>query len=191
MIEISKICPHQPLRIIIGAGDQQWTGWIATQKNNWICANPKTGRPAFTCDSQMPSCASMYEHLTKAEGRTAAALCFQWLKPGGYLRCAVPDGNFPDPDYQILARAGGPGPGGHPAAGHRVCYDYKLFSDIFISAGFDVDLLEYCDENEKFHYHQWSADDGPIYRSLLMDHRNKDGVIRSVSLILDARKPTG
>ena len=68
-------------------------------------------------------------------------------------------------------------------------YDYVLFADVFHSAGFDVELLEYCDENGRFHYHQWSPADGPIYRSLLSDHRNKDGQIGFVSLIIDARKP--
>ena len=58
-----------------------------------------------------------------------------------------------------------------------------------MKAGFEVDLLEYCDEEGRFHYNQWDAMGGPIYRSLLMDHRNRDGRIGFVSLIVDARKP--
>ena len=51
-----------------------------------------------------------------------------------------------------------------------------------------MDLLEYCDEKGRFHYHQWSSEDGPVYRSLLTDHRNKNGRIAFVSLIIDAIK---
>lgn len=83
----------------------------------------------------------------------------------------------------------GPGPVDHPAADHKIVYDYKLFADIFVDAGFDVDLLEYCDQNGRFHYNQWSFTDGKIYRSLLSDHRNSGDELGFVSIILDAKKP--
>lgn len=116
-------------------------------------------------------------------------MCYRWLKPGGYLRCAVPDANFPDSAYQCIARVGGPGPKDHPAASHRILYDYRRFADLFVQAGFAVDLLEYCDEQGRFHYNPWSPEQGPVYRSLHQDHRNKNGKLGFVSLIVDARKP--
>ncbi|RYG85482.1 MAG: hypothetical protein EON58_22950, partial [Alphaproteobacteria bacterium] len=134
-------------------------------------------------------CEHVWEHLTEAEGRLAASLCFEFLKPGGYLRCAVPDANFPNEAYQELVQIGGPGPEDHAAADHKIVYDFQLFSDVFASAGFIVDLLEYCDEDGRFHYNQWSPEDGSVYRSLLSDHRNRNGSLGFVSLILDARKP--
>jgi len=60
---------------------------------------------------------------------------------------------------------------------------------VFIDAGFEVELLEYWDDAGQFHYRQWDLQTGPIYRSLLMDHRNKNGRIGFASLILDARRP--
>ncbi|WP_027483525.1 hypothetical protein [Deinococcus pimensis] len=60
---------------------------------------------------------------------------------------------------------------------------------VFETAGFEVDLLEYCDEAGRFHDHGWDVTTGPIYRSLLLDHRNRDGKLGFVSLILDARRP--
>jgi predicted SAM-dependent methyltransferase len=106
MIDIKNIAAHQPLRIIIGAGDQQWPGWIATQKEQLdLLCKPENWRAivfhARPADAFL--CEHVWEHLTETEGR-AAALCFKWLKPGGYLRCAVPDGNFPDPDYQMTGQ---------------------------------------------------------------------------------------
>jgi predicted SAM-dependent methyltransferase len=191
MIDASSIPLSQPLRIIIGAGEQRWPGWLPTQKEMLDLLRPEDWETSF--HARPPEaflCEHVWEHLTEAEGRAAARLCFRYLKPGGYVRCAVPDGNFPNADYQRMVQVGGPGPQDHPAAGHKMVYDYRLFGDVFASAGFEVDLLEYCDEQGRFHYHQWSVDDGPIYRSLMLDHRNREGKLGFVSLILDARKPT-
>lgn len=190
MIDIQCVRPGQPLRIIIGAGDQRWPGWIATQKEDLDLLNPAEWQKTFQIRSADAFlCEHVWEHLTEAQGREAARLCYRYLNPGGYLRCAVPDANFPDRTYQETARVGGPGPPEHPAAGHKVFYDYRLLTDVFRQAGFEVDLLEYCDENGRFHYNQWSPDDGPVYRSLLLDHRNRGGRIAFVSLIVDALKP--
>ena len=189
MLDLSAHPDTAPLRIALGAGEQRWPGWIPTHKEDldltnaasWDLHFHRRKADAFLCEH-------VWEHLTESEGRAAAALCFRHLAPGGYVRCAVPDRYFPDPNYQAMVRAGGPGPVDHPAADHKLVYDYRLLSEVFTSAGFVVDLLEYCDENGRFHYHQWSSDDGPIYRSLMLDHRNRDGRIGFISLILDARK---
>ena len=190
MINISEITANNPLRIMIGPGEQHWDGWIPTQKDELDLIRPKEWEASFhshLVDAFL--CEHVWEHLTEMEGREAARLCFKYLKPGGYLRCAVPDANFPNLEYQQKVQIGGPGPKEHPAADHKIVYDYRLFVDIFTSAGFIVDLLEYCDEQGRFHFHQWSLEDGPIYRSLLLDQRNREGKINSVSLILDAKKP--
>jgi predicted SAM-dependent methyltransferase len=191
MINTSQITVSQPLRIIIGAGEQRWQGWIPTQRDELDLLRPKDWEVSFySRPADAFLCEHVWEHLTEEEGRAAAILCFNFLKPGGYLRCAVPDANFPNPEYQNLVKIGGPGPIDHPAASHKIVYDYRLFADVFASAGFEVDLLEYCDEQGRFHYNQWSFSEGPIYRSLLLDRRNREGKIGFVSLILDARKPS-
>jgi len=190
MIDISHIPPSDPVRIIIGAEKQRWPGWISTQREQLDLLRPDDWQNTFCChlaDAFLSE--HVWEHLTETQGRAAAELCYQWLKPGGYLRCAVPDGNFPDRTYQQTAQIGGPGAEDHPAADHKIVYNYRLFADVFTRAGFEVDLLEYCDEQGRFHFRQWSIDDGPVYRSLLMDHRNHGGKIVSVSLIIDAQKP--
>lgn len=183
VIKIDLWPGNQPLRIILGAGDQSWPGWIATDRetldllrpDQWVSVFKKRQADAFLSEHA-------WEHLTEDQAREAATLCFHWLKPGGYLRCAVPDGNFPDPEYRQKAKVGGP-------AGHKVLYNHRRLSDLFEREGFWVDLLEYCDGRGRFHYHQWDIDDGPVYRSLRMDHRNQEGRINNVSLILDAHKP--
>lgn len=88
----------------------------------------------------------VWEHLTYQEGIKAAKICFEFLEPRGYVRCAVPDGFFQDEDYQKGVQVGGLGPADHPAASHKIVLNYKTITSMFESAGFEVNLLEYCDE---------------------------------------------
>ena len=72
---------------------------------------------------------------------------------------------------------------------HKILYNYKSLKELLESAGFKVALLEYCDENGKFHFNEWSSKDGHIVRSKRYDPRNKDGALNYTSLIIDAIKP--
>lgn len=67
-------------------------------------------------------------------------------------------------------------------------YDYKMLSSVFEQAGFEVELLEYCDENGDFHYKYWNENDGRIGRSLRFDTRNFPAKLGMVSIIIDAKK---
>jgi predicted SAM-dependent methyltransferase len=190
VIDFHDYPADQPLQIILGAGEQRYPGWIVTQREDLDLLRPELWRERFgERRAAAFLCEHVWEHLTEDEGRAAARLCFDYLQPGGYLRCAVPDGFFPNAEYQKTVQVGGPGPADHPAADHKIVYSYPLFEDIFVAAGFEVDLLEYCDRRGRFHYNQWDISQGKIYRSLRFDHRNQDGELNSVSLILDAFKP--
>ena len=92
----------------------------------------------------------VWEHLSLEEGKEAAKNCFRFLKEGGYVRCAVPDKNFKNALYQSTIKIGGPGEENHPAANHKIVYDYKTLVKVFEEAGFEVSLLEYCDEHGDF-----------------------------------------
>lgn len=183
--------PELPsLRVILGAGEQRWDGWIATQREDLDLLDRSTWEAWFgerRADALL--CEHVWEHLTETQGRAAARLCFDFLKPGGVLRVAVPDANFPDPEYQRAVQVGGPGPADHPAADHQIVYDFRLLTDVFRDAGFEVELLEYCDGSGRFRARDWDVGTGPVYRSLRLDHRNRDRRLGFVSLILDARKP--
>ena len=111
------------------------------------------------------------------------------LKPGGYIRCAVPDAYFRNEWYQNMVKIGGPGPKDHPAAGHKIVHNYKSIASMFEQAGFIVKLLEFCDEDGQFHYDYWDEKEGFIYRSKRFDHRNQNDNLGFVSLIVDAVKP--
>jgi predicted SAM-dependent methyltransferase len=88
-----------------------------------------------------------------------------------------------------MVRIGGPGPADHPAATHKIIYDYETFKSVFEKAGFEVSLLEYCDENGDFHFVYWNEEDGKIGRSFRFDTRNSIDKLGMVSVIIDAKKP--
>lgn len=183
-------CYNSLMRIILGAGETTQPGWISTQESELNLLRKSDFQKFFQDTLALAMLAEhVWEHMTLAEGKLAAQHCFEFLEPGGYLRCAVPDANFRNPAYQQLVQVGGPGPKDHPAASHKIVYDYQTFVSVFESIGFEVELLEYCDENGVFHYKYWNPDDGKIGRSLRFDTRNSAVRLGMVSIILDAKKP--
>lgn len=179
------------LRVVIGSGPYNNNpGWIQTQegelnllrRDDWVKRFKPNSIAAILAEH-------VWEHLNYQEGVQAASICFEFVKPGGYVRCAVPDGYFQNEEYQKSVQIGGPGPASHPAASHQIVYHYKSLTSVFETAGFKVQLLEYCDEKGQFHYQEWNEQEGFIYRSKRFDHRNTAGILGFVSLIIDAKKP--
>jgi predicted SAM-dependent methyltransferase len=128
----------------------------------------------------------VFEHLSEGVRKKAVRNCFEFLKSGGRLRIAVPDGYHPDPDYIEWVRPSGKGDG---AKDHQILFNYKLLKSELEDAGFEVVLLEYWDEVGQFHQSKWSDKDGPIARSLDNDTRNQSKPRAYTSLIVDAVKP--
>ncbi len=129
----------------------------------------------------------VWEHLHPYEAVVAAKMCYAFLKPGGYLRVAVPDGFHPDDSYRDAVKPGGTGAG---ADDHKVLYTYLSFRDVFINAGFDVRLQEYFDEHGEFRCNDWDPSEGMIQRSKRFDPRNSSERLAYTSIILDAIKPS-
>ncbi|MDE4083578.1 SAM-dependent methyltransferase [Planococcus maritimus] len=181
---------QREIKVVIGAEKYNNNpGWIHTQKEDLNLLDKSTWENQFKKDSITAILAEhIWEHLTYQEGIEAARLCYRYLQPQGYIRCAVPDGYFPDEDYQNLIKIGGPGPKDHPAASHKIVYNYKTLSAIFETAGYEVNLLEYCDETGHFHFNEWREEDGVIFRSKKCDPRNQGDKPIFPSLILDATK---
>ncbi|MGD6966563.1 class I SAM-dependent methyltransferase [Rossellomorea vietnamensis] len=179
------------IKVVIGAGEHNNNpGWMQTQESELNLLNKHDWEKRFDEGSISAILAEhVWEHLSYDEGVAAAKICFDYLRPGGYIRCAVPDVFFPDEDYQEFVKVGGPGPADHPAASHKIVHSYKTISDMFEKAGFQVKLLEFCDEQGIFHYNEWDEKQGFIYRSKRFDHRNQEGKLVFASLIVDAIKP--
>ncbi|WP_062104373.1 class I SAM-dependent methyltransferase [Bacillus niameyensis] len=178
------------IKVVIGAGEYNNNpGWIHTQEDELNLLDENTWSNRFAPNSVTAILVEhVWEHLTWEEGLAAARLCYKYLKPSGYIRCAVPDGFFPDENYQNTVKVGGPGPKDHPAASHKIVYNYKTLTNLFESAGYQVKLLEFCDEEGLFHFSKWYGKDGVIFRSKQYDPRNQGDQLLCPSLILDAIK---
>lgn len=173
------------IRIVVGASGIVPHGWVGTEIQYLNLLKESTWRNFFQKNQVKAILAEhVWEHLTLDEGELAAKNCFKFLKKGGYVRVAVPDGFFPDKKYIDHVKINGIGDG---ADDHKVLYNYKTFSKVFEKAGFQINLLEYFDEEGKFTYHEWNKDDGMIYRSKRYDKRNNDK-LRYTSIMLDAIK---
>ena len=83
------------MRIIVGAGKVKYDGWVSTQKSEFNLLSIEQWEN-ITKDNEIEAILAehVWEHLTYEEGLKAAENCYKFLKPGGYIRCAVPDKNF-------------------------------------------------------------------------------------------------
>lgn len=178
------------MRIVIGAGRTSFEGWISTQEDELDLLNRADFERLFAEEKPAAFLAEhVWEHMTFEDGIIAAQNCYDYLADGGYLRAAVPDRNFRNEWYQNMVKPGGTGDPNHPAYTHKIVYDYHEFAEVFARAGFEVELLEYCDESGAFHYKYWNESDGRIGRSFRYDTRNLEEKLGMVSIILDAKKP--
>lgn len=174
-------------RIVVGSSGIFTPGWIPTDIEYLNLLRPPDWQRFFSPNTLEAVLAEhVWEHLTLPEGAAGAKLCFKYLRPGGWLRLAVPDGFNPDPDYRERVRPGGTGPG---ADDHKVLYTHESLGCLLTEAGFRVELLEYFDANGEFHFSEWNPADGMIHRSRRFDERNRHGHLGYTSLIVDARKP--
>lgn len=174
-------------KIIVGASETQYEGWVATNKEmldllverDWAYCFKRNSLDAILAEH-------VWEHLSLWDGAKAVTNCFSYLKQGGLLRIAVPDGFHPDVDYIAQVKPGGYGPG---ADDHKVLYNYRTLTTLLENAGYKVRLLEWFDEQGNFHHEDWNAVDGFVMRSTRYDQRNRDKPTAYTSLIIDARKP--
>ncbi len=175
-----------PLKIIIGSSGTIQEGWISTEQKDLDMLNEDNWKSLFSRNSISAILAEhVWEHLTLEDGALAAKHCFEYLKKGGYIRIAVPDGLHRDEKYINMVKPNGTGYGSDD---HKVLYNYINLSQIFIVAGFEIHLLEYFDENGQFHFNKWEIIDGKILRSMRYDGRNNNNPLAYTSIILDAYK---
>jgi predicted SAM-dependent methyltransferase len=151
------------MKIIVGAGRTYQPGWTSLEQSELDITNRFQWARRFAPASlDVVLAEHVFEHLTVEEGYAAARNCFEYLKPKGYLRVAVPDGLHPDPQYIKWVEP----VTGYNGDDHKVLYDYRTLSVLLMKAGFDVRVLECWDENGDFRMTEWSQADGNISRCL-------------------------
>ncbi len=175
-----------PIRVVIGASSDTFPGWISTDVDSLNVLNAADWRRYFSeGDVDAILAEHVWEYFSPADAVAAARFCHEFLRPGGYLRVAVPDGFHPDPAYQAHVAIGASPIRGQ---GHQIVYNSETFAAVFESIGFVTRLLEYFDRDGRFHATAWDPGAGRVQRSSRFDHRNWDGALRYTSIILDASK---
>jgi len=174
------------LKIVVGASNVYEDGWCPTDITNLNLLEIESFRNLFQNRKVDIFLAEhVWEHLTLKDGENAAKNCYSFLNSGGHMRIAVPDGFHKDKNYINAVDVGGSGEGSDD---HKVLYNYKTLSKIFENAGFRVKLLEYFDEENNFHFNDWTKEEGMVHRSKRYDKRNKKNTLTYTSIIIDAFK---
>jgi len=179
-----RIGNARPLKVSLGSGAITAVGWIETDADLLDVTSIQSWSRLFLPESIDRLMAEhLFEHLSDSRCTKALAHCFNYLKPGGLLRIAVPDGHRRDPEY---VREVSP-----PNDGHQLLFTVESLIERLTSIGFRTTPLEYFDEAERFHSHPWDEADGLIRRSVRYDtqERFRKGRLCYTSLIVDARKP--
>lgn len=176
-----------PINVVIGASGKGNIGWLSTERL-WLDITKSDDWSKFFEHNQIHRILAEHvlEHLTPLELEGAIRNFHLFLRPGGSVRAAVPDGNHVSDAYIQRVKPGGYGAGSDD---HKVLYTFAVLRDIFLSHGFTVTGLEYFDDSGYFHHSTWNVEDGYIRRSLAHDERNEPGTNNYSSIILDARKP--
>lgn len=173
-----------PLNVVIGGGQTSYERWIFTDRDFLDITNASEWSRLFKPDSiDRLLCEHVLEHLSESDCRSALKESHRYLKPGGLMRIAVPDGYRRDPVYVAEASP--------PNAGHQILFTIDTLTPMLIETGFSVTPLEYFDRDEHFHAEPWDDREGLIMRSARFDTQKdfQRGDLHYTSLIIDASKP--
>ncbi|MFZ0455990.1 MAG: hypothetical protein WCE54_01885 [Ignavibacteriaceae bacterium] len=171
--------------LVIGAGATKFEGWFSTDIDTLDVTNTKDFEKYFNKKRIKKVLAEhVLEHLSVEDINKMIKNIYNYSSAELTIRIAVPDGFHTDKEYIDAVKPGGTGYGSDD---HKHLFTYKSLSKIFEDSGFKSNLIEYWDENGKFHSN-YDEKNGYIQRSLAHDKRNKDGNPHYTSLIIDFTK---
>ncbi len=150
------------MRIIVGAGGTSFPDWLSFNEEELDIRDPYQWAQLFEPESLDRILAEhVWEHLNNMEGFQSARNAHRYLKPGGVLRVAVPDGKHPDLAYINWVRPGNWLNGDD----HKVLYTAESLSRVLSLAGFTPIVRECWDD----HGNLWSSEmdlaDGYLFRA--------------------------
>lgn len=125
------------------------------------------------------------EHIDEKNLENVVSNFYEYTSDACNIRIAVPDGFLSDKNYLEYVKPGGTGPG---AEDHKVLFNYKSLTELFRKRGFVYELIEYWDEDGKFHSKYNNDEKGTVCRSFISDERNIENKPSYTSLIIDFRK---
>lgn len=177
---------HSDIKIIVGAGPTKYKGWFPTDIVTLDITNENHFKKYFKKKKINKVLAEhVLEHLTDKELELMVVNFYKYSTDEINIRIAVPDGFHKAKDYIDKVKPGGAGEG---ADDHKNLFNYKTLAKLFEVQNFKPTLVEYWDEERKFHPGYSNDENGYILRSFLNDSRNLDGTPHYTSLIIDFHK---
>lgn len=150
------------LRIIVGAGSVTQWGFTSLQESDLDITNAQEWAQIFEPNSIDAIVAEhVFEHLTFSEGWQAMRNCYQYLKRGGTLRIAVPDGFHPSQKYIEWVKP----ETGYNGDDHKVLFDYQTLAALMKGAGFFLDYKELWNERGEFYSEPMEPERGEMRRT--------------------------
>lgn len=126
------------VNIIIGAGGTKFDGWFSADLQTLDITLPHCWRQLFKPQSIDRILAEhVFEHLEESECTIALRECYRYLKPGGLLRIAVPDGYRKDSEYAAEVSP--------PQDGHKELFTIDTLVPSLETIGFQTTPLEHFD----------------------------------------------
>jgi predicted SAM-dependent methyltransferase len=181
-----EILSTDTIKLVVGSGGSFISNWILTDIDTLDVSRHEDWELYFKEGTvEVIFAEHVWEHLNTEQTDKANINTFKYLKTGGRLRIAVPDGLHPKTTYIDYVKPGGIGPG---ADDHKILYTYRSMSERLNKAGFTVKLLEYWDEKGNFFFNDYDESFGKVVRSSRHDKSNIGGKLEYTSLIVDAVK---
>lgn len=176
-----------PLKIVLG-GSAPEPDWYGSDIGFFDVTDPSVWKDLIGAEDRVGRVMAehVFEHIPPQLIPAALRNIYRFLKPGGTLRIAVPDGHNPDPDYIRHVEPGGIGPG---AEDHKQLFTEESLSQALREAGFRVDAREWFDADGAFHAKDWVGERGYIYRCSHNGTPNKSFPSSHLSLLVDGIKP--
>ena len=174
------------VKIVVGAGPTTYKGWFSTDIVTLDVTKESDFKKYFKKKKIKNILAEhVLEHLTEEELDRMIKNFYKYSSENINIRIAVPDGYSKDENYINRVKPGGTGEG---ADDHKHLFTYQTLSDLFSKENFRPILMEYWDEDGKFHTDYKNDDNGYIKRSFINDTRNSRGIPNYTSIIIDFQK---
>jgi len=161
-----------PVRIVVGASETKFLGWISTEQRGFDITSQQS-MSSFLGEARVNRLLMEHvvEHLTSQEFANFLRDIKIYLTLDARIRIAVPDAYHPSPWYREQMGINGLEPGAHD---HKAFWSVDSMEQFCRSLGFQFRPLEYFDHAGRFHFEDYDERDGYISRSM----RRYDGRLK-------------
>lgn len=181
------VAAGEPLKIVLG-GSASTPDWLGSDIGFFDVTRASVWADLIGREEAIDRLLAehVFEHIPPKLVPAVLDNAFRYLKPGGTIRIAVPDGHNPNQDYIHNVEPGGIGPG---ADDHKQLFTIESLSEALEAAGFLVDPGEWFDSQGRFHEQSWIEERGNIYRCKRHGTPDKSFPSSHLSLLVDGIKP--